>query len=182
MDIVAHGLWAALLCRWRGRERPMRRTTAAWTVGLAVAPDLVQLTPIAIGALVLPEGWTAMQAYFHALPRYQTVLPPLVETLMHHLHCTMHSAVVAIAVTFIVLKWKGHFWWPLAGWWLHIGIDVFTHSAAFYPSPVFYPFTQAGFDGLAWNTPWFMWLNYTTIALVWLWQTYTRPTERNVDA
>lgn len=41
MDIVAQGLWAALLCRWRGRQHPIPRPTAAWTVGLAMAPDLV---------------------------------------------------------------------------------------------------------------------------------------------
>ena len=182
MDIVAHGLWAALLCRWRGKQRPMQRTTTAWTVGLAMAPDLVQLTPIVIGALVLPEGWSRLQAYFHALPHYQPVLPPVVEALMHHLHCTMHSAVVASVVTFIVFKWKGHFWWPLVGWWLHIGIDVFTHSANFYPSPVLYPFTQDGFDGLAWNTPWFLWLNYVAIALLWLWLSRSRKPQNDLDA
>lgn len=33
-----------------------------------MASDLAQLTPIVIGALVLPEGRTALQAYFHGLP------------------------------------------------------------------------------------------------------------------
>lgn len=168
MDIVAHGLWAALLCRWRGRQRPMPRLTAAWTVDLAMAPDLVQLTPIAIGALALPEGWTAMQAYFHALPRYQPVLPPLVETLMHHLHCTMHSALVATAVTWLVWWRLQRLWWPLLGWWMHIVIDVFTHSADFYPSPVLYPITQQGFDGWAWNDPWLLMVNYIFILLLWV--------------
>lgn len=77
----------------------MRGTTTALTVGMAMAPDLVQLTPIVIGALLLPEGWTALQAYFHGLPNYQPVLPPKVELVMHHLHCTMHSALVMAAVT-----------------------------------------------------------------------------------
>lgn len=53
---------------------------------------------------------------------------------------------------------------PLLGWWSHIVIDVFTHSADFYPSPVFYPLTYWGFDGLAWNTPWFMVVNYLALA------------------
>ena len=52
------------------------------------------------------------------------------------------------------------------GWWSHIVIDVFTHSADYYPSPVLYPITQQGFDGLAWNTPWFMVANYLTILVV----------------
>lgn len=59
----------------------------------------------------------------------------------------------------------------MLGWWSHILIDVFTHSADFYPSPVFYPLTYWGFDGLAWNTPWFMGINYFLLvllaALVW---------------
>lgn len=168
MDIVAHGLWAALLCRWQGRERPMRRTTTALTVGMAMAPDLVQLTPIVISALVLPEGWTALQAYFHALPHYLPVLPPLVEALMHHLHCTMHSALVATAVTWLVWWRLQRLWWPLLGWWMHIVIDVFTHSADFYPSPVLYPITQQGFDGWAWNDPWLLMVNYIFILLLWL--------------
>ena len=44
-------------------------------------------------------------------------------------------------------------------------IDVFTHSAEFYPAPVLYPFTQQGFDGVAWNTPWMLAANYTAIVL-----------------
>jgi membrane-bound metal-dependent hydrolase YbcI (DUF457 family) len=47
-------------------------------------------------------------------------------------------------------------WIPLLGWWSHIVIDVFTHSADYYAVPVLYPFTERGFDGIAWITPWFM--------------------------
>ena len=61
---------------------------------------------------------------------------------------------------------------PLLGWWSHIVIDVFTHSADYYAVPVLYPFMDRGFDGIAWNTPWFMLVNYTALAAVWifLWQ------------
>jgi hypothetical protein len=49
-------------------------------------------------------------------------------------------------------------WIPLLGWW-----------------SVFYPITQRGFDGLAWNTPWFMVLNYVALSAAgWLlWQSRT---------
>lgn len=171
MDIVAHSLWAALACRWRGHRQQVTRAENAWTIALAAAPDLVQLAPIVAAAALTRDGWRAMSAYFQALPHFEPVLPVLVETVMHHLHCTMHSAIVACVVTMLIWKWIGRFWWPLVGWWSHIVIDVFTHSADFYPSPVLYPLTQNGFDGLAWNTPWFLWLNYAAIALVWTWQT-----------
>jgi membrane-bound metal-dependent hydrolase YbcI (DUF457 family) len=64
----------------------------------------------------------------------------------------MHSAVGAVVVTLLVWRLRRALWIPLLGWWSHIVIDVFTHSADDYPSPVLYPFTQRGFDGIAWNT------------------------------
>ena len=55
------------------------------------------------------------------------------------------------------------------GWWSHIVMDMFTHSADCYPSPVLYPFTQRGFDRHRWNAPWFLALNYSALLLTWLW-------------
>lgn len=77
----------------------------------------------------------------------------------------MRSALVAGAVTGVLCLWLGRFWLPLLGWCSHALIDVFTHSADFYPSPVFYPVTYWGFDGIAWNTPWFTVTNYLVIAI-----------------
>jgi hypothetical protein len=83
-----------------------------------------------------------------------------------------HSALVAAAATALLRAWLRRLWLPLLGWWSHIVIDVFTHSADFYPSPVFYPITYWGFDGIAWNTPGFMALNYAALLVVgvWLWR------------
>ena len=167
MDVVAHGLWAAVICRWRGRRQPIARSATAWTIGLAVAPDLVQLTPIVAAALTTPQGWSSLQAYIHALPHYQPVLPPQVEFVVHHLHCTMHSALVAALATLLSWVFLRRFWWPLVGWWMHIVIDVFTHSRDFYSSPVLYPITQRGFDGWAWNDPWQLTFNYGLIGIFW---------------
>jgi membrane-bound metal-dependent hydrolase YbcI (DUF457 family) len=66
------------------------------------------------------------------------------------------------------------FWIPLLGWLSHIVIDVFTHSADYYAVPVLYPFTERGFDGIAWITPWFMALNYTALVAVGAWLLMTR--------
>ncbi len=75
-------------------------------------------------------------------------------------------------------------WIPLLGWWSHIVIDVFTHSADYYASPVLYPFTERGFDGIAWNTPWFMALNYLSLgaAVLWLVMTSRRSATRRAKA
>ena len=69
-------------------------------------------------------------------------------------------------------------WFPLLGWWSHIVIDVFTHSADYYAVPVLYPFTERGFDGIAWTTPWLMVANYLALAAVGAWLlTSRRPAD-----
>lgn len=172
MDTLAHGLWAGIGIALVHRRWPMAPRLAAATVGLAVLPDLVHLLPVAAAALFAPQGWAMLSGYATALPGQEPALPVWSAALAHHLHCVMHSVVVAAPVSALLSWWLGRLWWPLLGWWSHIVIDVFTHSASFYPVPVLYPLTMRGFDGLAWNTPWFMWANYSLllvcgVALAW---------------
>ena len=169
MDIFAHGLWVGVGAGLVSRRWTLSGRTIALTVGMAVLPDLVQLVPIVAWALFSPGGFEAVRAYVHALPGFEPVLPPTVTLLTHHLHCLMHSAIVAGAAALLVWGVLRSFWIPLLGWWSHIVIDVFTHSADFYPSPVLYPITRSGFDGLAWNTPWFMVVNYVALAGAGTW-------------
>jgi hypothetical protein len=165
MDILAHGLWAAIGMAWWRRRRPISRRTALTTVALAVVPDIVHLLPIVGAALFEPGGFALLSAYVRALPGFEPDLPPAVAFLTGHLHCVFHSAVIAMAITLLVYWKTKALWVPLLGWWSHIVIDVFTHSAEFYPAPVLYPFTLRGFDGVAWNTPWFLALTYAAIAI-----------------
>lgn len=75
------------------------------------------------------------------------------------------------AVTLLLWTTRHALWVPFLGWRSHILIDVFTHLTGYYHSKVLYPITQRGFDGLAWNTPWFLVLNYAVLCAVgwWLW-------------
>jgi len=66
----------------------------------------------------------------------------------------------------------------------HIVIDVFTHSSEYYPSPVLYPITDRGFDGIAWPTSWFMALNYAALGIagLWLWRSARKDNPVNTQA
>ncbi len=174
MDVLAHTLWpgAALALVWRGP--PLQPRTLLLTMALGGLPDVLQLLPITLWWLAGEGTLAALYGYAVAWPGQEPALPPWVHAGAHHLHCIAHSAVVAAGVTLLLWALLRRWWLPLLGWWSHVLIDVFTHSADFYPSPVLYPFTQAGFDGLAWNTPWFMALNYVALAgmglvLLWRW-------------
>jgi hypothetical protein len=163
MDIVAHGAWAGLGVAFACRRRPIPARTVAAVVALAVLPDLAQLLPL-VGLAASRGDFHVLHAYATATPGSEPLLPPAVAFWSHHLHCVLHSAVAAAVVTALSWALMRTLWLPLLGWWSHVVIDVFTHSAEFYPSPVLYPFTYWGFDGVAWNAPWFMALNYGAIA------------------
>jgi hypothetical protein len=175
VDIVAHGLWAAAGMAALSRVRPVSRAEAAGAVAMAALPDLAQLLPLVAAVLAGHSGPEVLWAYAKALPGLEPDLPPWVDAAAHHLHCVLHSAVIAAGVTALAWAATKRFWWPLAGWWSHVVLDIFTHSAEFYPSPVLYPFTQRGFDGVAWNTPGFMAVNYAALAAAALALWFTRP-------
>ena len=154
----------------------MSRRTVVLTVVLAALPDAIHFVPLLAWALFGGGSLGALRDYAFALPGQEPAMPAIVALLSHHLHCIMHSAVIAGAVTLLVWAVRRSLWIPLLGWWSHIVIDVFTHSAEYYAVPVLYPFTYRGFDGLAWNTPWFLAANYLSLAAMWLWLLRARAT------
>lgn len=182
MDIVAHGLWVGLGVAAWAQRRPVSRGIAAATVAAAVLPDLAQLLPLLAASFGDPRGLSLLAAYATALPGGEPALSPWVALWSHHLHCVLHSAVVAGLATLAVAALARSLWLPLLGWWSHIVIDVFTHSADYYPVPVLYPFSMRGFDGLAWTTPWFLALNYLALAAGWLWLASRRRQRRRGGA
>jgi hypothetical protein len=169
VDIVAHTLWAAAGAAVLQRRRPLSRSAVVVALVLAALPDVLHLLPIAGWWLFGDGSFGALRGYAAAVPGKEPGLPPLIQLWSHHLHCVMHSAPIAALVTVALWTVRRAFWLPLLAWWSHIVIDVFTHSADYYAVPVLYPFTERGFDGIAWTTPWFMALNYLALAAVGAW-------------
>ena len=139
----------------------------AWTVVLGTAPDLISLLPVIAWSVVQPESWRLLSEYILATPGTEPRLPALVDTLSHHAHCIMHSAIIALVVTALAWRFKPALLVPLAGWWLHIATDVLTHSSEYYAVPFLYPITYWGVDGVAWTTPWLLVLNYGVLGLIY---------------
>jgi hypothetical protein len=169
MDVVAHVLWAGAAAVLVARHRPVTRGAVATTLALAGLPDGLQYVPVLAWILAGDGAWTTLLALATALPGQEPPLPDTVRLASHHLHCIAHSAVVAGLATAALRIALRSLWLPLLGWWSHIVIDVFTHSTAFYPSPVLYPITYRGFDGIAWNEPWFLGLNYVVLSAFFAW-------------
>lgn len=128
-----------------------------------------------MGAVFGTVSPAALMHYILAHPGQAGLAGAWSGQIAHHLHCAMHSVVVAGAVSGLL----GHRWpalrWPLAGWWLHIAIDIPTHANDYFPVPVLYPFSYRGFDGIAWTSPRFLAVNYALLAAAGAWLLATRP-------
>ena len=167
MDIVSHGLWAGAVAEAIRRRGNLQRPIVWTAVALGVLPDIAAVFPMVVWAAFQPDPYGLVVAYVNATPQTGPFIPAVVETMSHHAHCVTHSAVVAAIVSLAIWrKWPAIF--PaLIGWWLHIAIDIPTHSEDYYAVPFLYPLTYWGFDGVAWKTPWVMAVNFTGLALAY---------------
>lgn len=173
MDIVAHGLWVAAGAVWLRRKGRVT-TRAVWgAIALGVLPDVIQTVPVAAWAVSAGETGSLF-AYIVAEPGSEPPMPAMVASIAHHLHCVMHSVIVAGAVTAVAWSALRRFPLVLLGWWAHIALDVPTHSNAYYAVPIFYPVTYRGLDGIPWTTPWLLAANYVLLAIAYVWLYRTR--------
>jgi hypothetical protein len=51
---------------------------------------------------------------------------------------------------------------------LHICIDIFSHSSAFFPTPFLFPVSNFYVNGHPWSHPTFMVINYGLLILLYL--------------
>ncbi len=180
MDILSHTLWVVGGAEIARRRKLFTRRDLVASAMLAAIPDLVHLVPVVFWVLFGDGSVADLHAYAVALPGEEPAMPARVAMVAHHLHCTMHSAAIASAITLVAWLLTGKLWLPLLAWWSHILIDVVTHSDDYYPSPVLYPFTYWGFDGLAWNRPAFLATNYALLVIMYVWLHRTRARKKAV--
>ncbi|MCR4323242.1 MAG: hypothetical protein NUV61_04110 [Candidatus Azambacteria bacterium] len=173
MDVFSHGLWAGAVGRGigqvGGKKLSMWRA-AAW----GVFPDVVAFAPwfvwffwnIALGTMTVAD-----------LPRPEAVEPAVRDTLpifriTSLLYSVSHSLVLFFLVSVVVVLIMRRVPWVMGGWLLHILMDIPTHSYQFYPTPFLWPLSEWKFDGFSWGTPWFIIVNYSTLAIIYflLWK------------
>lgn len=164
MDIFAHALWTNALARLAKRkaakdERYRKYTLSlGWATFWGVFPDLFAFTiPFVIGII----GWISGQGFIYGRASIASGLAPV---LYNYSHSLVIWAVIFI-ITWVISKRPR---WELLGWALHILIDVPTHAASFYATPVLFPISNWKFlHGISWGTPWFMIVNYSALLVVW---------------
>jgi hypothetical protein len=147
----------------------------ASATAFGLMPDLVALVPVSVWAIGSHSAADAVRAYIFAQPGTEPVMAPWAHLLEHNIHCSAHSVLVLGLITLLSF-WK--FRWllvPLIGWWLHVALDIPTHSREYYAVTVFYPISNWSFDGLAWTHPGVLVANYLALAVAYAWLFAMRP-------
>lgn len=126
MDIVSHGLWGGLTL---GRKNKKSFWTA---LTFGVAPDLLSFGLFFVSTFL---GFTER-------PNFRSAEPPdplLVPAYIHTLYDITHSFIPFIILFCIVWYIRKKPLIEMLAWPLHILMDIFTHSTAFFPTPFLWP-------------------------------------------
>jgi hypothetical protein len=170
MDIIAHALWttaAATVVR-RKLDRPIH---LGWAAFWGVFPDLISFTIPA----VLRVWWRLTGASNSLLPEAHG---PHFEWVWGLYNCS-HSALIFAVVFATVWLFARRPVLELSGWFFHISIDIFTHRG-WFATQFLWPVSSLSFNGIPWETGWFLVVNYAALTLVFLllWRTRTARARR----
>lgn len=139
MDIISHGFWGGIAFGRKNRR-------SFWLSFLfGVLPDLLSFglfTPLSFLGFVHGVDWS------HGLPP-PSVIPQVIYTLYNW----THSFIVFLLLFLVVAVILRRPLWELSAWGLHIFMDIFTHSYAFFPTPFLWPLSSFKVNSIPWISP-----------------------------
>ena len=165
MDTLFHGVLGAVACSTTGlpgwRRGPVRsdgrRRVADWTLPAAFAfglfPDLASL-----GIHFATDLFTGNGVRWHGIPDFVFLLYNVTHSLLG----------IGLGYALLV-AWKRALWLPALAWPLHVLVDVPTHGAGVFMTPLFWPFSDLRFQGWSWwISPWIFYGGWLTLLALWL--------------
>jgi hypothetical protein len=162
MDIVSHGLYG-------GSGLWAKKSKRFWlSFFFGIAPDLFSFGIFTIGTWIgifdRPD-WSRGQ---HPDP---AMIPQFVSTFYDY----THSLVIFALVFGLVWLIRRRPWWIMAGWGLHILVDIPTHSSAFFPTPFLFPLSNFHIDGHPWSSPEIFLPNVILLVMLYTWFYVVKP-------
>jgi len=161
MDIISHGLWGGITV---GR----RSGRSFWTAFcFGVAPDLLAFGPM-----------FANRMFIHGLDFLNNLGKPpdasSIPAYVHSVYNVTHRLVVFAVAFAVVWLIRRKPLLEMGAWALHICMDIFTHSTAFFPTPFLWPVSDVHFDGMPWSMPIIFIPNVVLLAVLYTWFLYKR--------
>ncbi len=165
MDTLLHGVLGAVACSRTGLPGGHRgpvddhgeRRLTDWTLWAAfffgIFPDIASL-----GIHFATDFFTSGSLRWHGIPNFVLVLYNITHSLLG----------IGIGYALLV-AWKRVLWLPALAWPLHVLVDIPTHGSGRFMTPIFWPFTDAGFPGWSWWIfPWVFWGGWIVAGALWL--------------
>jgi hypothetical protein len=152
MDFISHGLWGGIATGRRNKKDFWK--SFAW----GSMPDIIPFAPffiINIFQMLFGDG----KSFFG---------PPDIATIPEYvfkLYSVTHSYFTFLFVFLIIYLIYKKPNWLMIGWPIHITMDIFTHSKAFFPTPFLWPFSNYRFDGTPWSH-WYIFIPNISILVV----------------
>lgn len=194
MDTLSHGLWATAVAKGVNLKST-KKIKSGWMALWGISPDIFSFVPAIIWMLwqVLYKG-----VDFGDIPRPETMPPEALNSffifrLTEILYHISHSIIIFLAVFFLawIICWykfkhkqKSNMntlahthhhhtsrctpYWEMTGWFIHIVMDIPTHSEIFYPTLFLWPLSDWCFDGVSWGNMQFIITNYTSLLIVFI--------------
>lgn len=176
MDIFAHGLWTYAAARTANKKLEAKKKpkiNTLFTTFWGIFPDLFAFTiPFLWVIFSLAIGSVSLSDFTYS--RLHRTEPPTqgsfwLWTLPHSLYDVSHSIITFLLVFLILYLVLKRPVWELCGWLFHLLIDIPSHSYQFYPTPILWPISGWEFkDGVSWGNPWFVIINYSALAIIYL--------------
>jgi len=173
MDVFSHGLWAGAAYKAINKNltKDNKKPLKAWLAALfGVFPDVFAFAPMFVWIF-----WNLIfgKLSFSDIPRPESTEPAPQDTLpifrlasvLYNISHSVFIFFVVFGVIFLIFRRPV---WELGGWFMHVVMDIPTHSYQFYPTPFLWPLSGWKFDGFSWGTPWFIIINYLAIITVYL--------------
>jgi hypothetical protein len=152
MDVLSHGLWGVALSRHKIRW---------WVAALSGAlGDVISFLPARIDELI--AGNLNVNHEVRPIEEY----PALTQLLYNGTH-SLSGLITIFLIIYLLLKllpkvanYISHdkppssilalALWITAPWAVHIAMDIPLHTKEFFPTPLFWPIFEWGFDGIPW--------------------------------
>jgi len=184
MDVISHWLWGMAVTHGKIKGR--------FSGAMGVIPDLMAFLPVMIISLFTGNR----------NPRVDdTTTTEDFHPLSWEIYQWSHSSVTVIICFFITWFYLERYgtpkilsrfyiiqmsarkqafliWLP---WLLNIITDIPSHTAQFFPTPVFHPISDWKFDGTRWSEPSIWFTNLGILLTVWIVIIYIERRKKNLE-
>ncbi len=155
MDTFSHALW--------GKALFGRKGTNLFALLFGASPDIIAFVPWMILRLI---NGTFFDREFGKPPPIE-IIPDWV----FFMYDFSHSFITGFLLVFLLYYFrKDYLWFAALAWPFHTVLDFPFHTKEFFPTKIFWPFSDFYIDGIPWSRPEVWFTNIILLALVLLYK------------